>query len=56
MKLYDVYVQEKFYKVMEADNTGSVLAMVADDIKNNLVQDFDNTQNQNIKIVPKEVE
>jgi len=54
MKLYDVYVQEKFYKTVGAENTGKVLSIVSKDIQDNLVPDFDNTQNQNIKIVPKE--
>ena len=53
---YDVYVQEKFYKVIEAKNTGDVLSKVAEDLKNNLVPDFDAAQNQNIRIVKKEVE
>jgi hypothetical protein len=50
---YDVYVQDKFYKVMSGDYTSDILKQVTNDILENLVPNFDPTQNHNIKINPK---
>lgn len=53
MKQFDVFVQNKFYKTMSAVNVGKILPLVANDIKEGLVPGFDNSKNQDIKIVPK---
>ena len=49
---YDVYVQDKFYITLEADNVGSVLAQISIDIKNGKVE-IDNNFSQNIRVEPK---
>lgn len=52
--LFDVYVQDKFYKVIEASNVADVLRAVGQDITNNLVPDFDKDRNHDVKIVPQD--
>jgi hypothetical protein len=52
MKTYQVYVQEKLYKNITGDNIQKVLSQVSQDIKQNLVPDFDSSKPQNIKLVP----
>ena len=49
---YNVYVQETFYKTIEAENTGDVLREVTIDISQGKVA-LDNTISQNIRIEPK---
>lgn len=51
MKQYDVYVQGKFYKTISAKNTGEVLAVVGNDIRNNVVVGVDHNKNHDVKIV-----
>lgn len=50
--LFNVYIQDKFYKTFEAENTGEVLTQVAIDISQGKVE-IDNNFPQNIKIEPK---
>lgn len=52
MKSYKVYVQDKYYKTIENKNAGEILAIIANDIKNNSVPDFDHTKDQNVRIEP----
>jgi hypothetical protein len=49
---YNVYVQDKFYKVIEAQNTGSVLSKVSLDIKNGLVPNLEINIPNNIRVEP----
>lgn len=49
---YDVFVQGKHYKLIEAANTGDALRAVALDIADGLVPDFDAEKNHDIQIVP----
>jgi hypothetical protein len=49
---YDVYVQENFYKTIEAETTGHVLRQVAQDIHDGKVS-VNNDIPQNIRIEPK---
>lgn len=49
---YNVYVQDKFYKVIEAENTGSVLSQVSLDIKNGLLPNLDINIPHNIRVEP----
>lgn len=51
---YDVYVQDTFYKTLEADYTNSALTQVTLDIQNGLVPDYDPDQPAAIKLVPVE--
>ena len=52
--LFDVYVQDTFYKVIEASNVTDVLRIVGTDISNNVVPNFDKTKNHDIRIVPQD--
>ena len=56
MSQFDVFVQDSFYKTISAKNTGEVLSIVARDVKQGLVANFDSSKNQNIKIVLKQPE
>lgn len=49
--LFDVYIQDKFYQTIEANNTGEVLTQVAIDISQGKVEVNPNFP-QNIKIEP----
>ena len=49
---YKVYVQDKFYKIIEAPNTGSVLSQVSLDIKAGKIPDLDISIPQNIRVEP----
>ena len=49
---FDVSVQGKPYKTIEAPNTGVVLSIVAEDIAAGLVPDLDPDADHNIVIVP----
>jgi hypothetical protein len=51
---FDVFVQEVFYKTIEisSNDVSKVISMVGLDIEKGLVPNFDNTKNQNIKIMP----
>ena len=49
---YKVYVQDKFYKIIEAPNTGSVLSQVSLDIKEEKILDLDISVPQNIRVEP----
>ena len=50
---FDVFVQEVFYKTIEisSNDVSKVISMVGLDIEKGLVSSFDNTKNQNIRIV-----
>lgn len=54
---FDVFVQEVFYKTIEisSNDVSKVISMVGLDIEKGLVSNFDNTKNQNIRIVPASV-
>jgi hypothetical protein len=52
MKSYEVNIQEKFYKTITAANIQEVLSQISEDIKQNLVPEFDSTKPQNIRVVP----
>jgi len=52
MAAYDVYVQDKFYKRIEADYTHHALTQVTLDIQDNLVPDYDETQPPRIALRP----
>lgn len=47
---FEVFVQDKFYKSLEAKNTGEALTVVARDIKSGLVPNFDSSKNHEIKL------
>jgi hypothetical protein len=49
---FNVSVQGKPYKTIEALNTGVALSMVAEDITAGLVPDLDPNADQNIVIAP----
>lgn len=49
---FNVSVQGKPYKTMEAPNTGAVLSLIAKDIAAGLVPDFDPNAPHNIVIAP----
>lgn len=49
---FDISVQGKFYKTVEAPNTGSVLALVAGDIAAGRVPDLDTDEPHDISITP----
>ena len=49
---FDVSVQGKPYKTIEAPNTGAVLSIVAEDIAAGRVPDFDPAAPHNIVITP----
>lgn len=49
---FNVSVQGKPYKVIEAPNTGVALVLVSADVRNGLVPDFDPNEDQNIVITP----
>ena len=49
---FNVSVQGKLYKTIEAPNTGVALSMVAEDIAAGLVPDLDPAADHNIAIVP----
>jgi hypothetical protein len=50
MARYDVYVQGKFYKTIEAPYTNNVLTQVTLDLADGLVPDYDETKPQNIEL------
>ena len=50
MVQYQVFIQDQFYKIIEANNTGEVLAIIAKDIQNG-IPSMDYNQSHNIKIV-----
>jgi hypothetical protein len=52
--VFDVYIQENYYKAMEGDNVADVLKQVGQDIVNNAVPNFDHSKNHDVKIVPRE--
>jgi len=52
MKTYNVYVQDKFYKTVEAEFMNEILTKVVEDISNNLVPDYDINLPSSIKIQP----
>jgi hypothetical protein len=52
MTKYNVYVQDKFYKVFEMEFVNDILTQVNEDISNNLVSGYDPNQPSNIKIQP----
>jgi len=47
---FDISVQGKFYKTVEAPNTGAVLNIAAEDIAAGLVPDFDASEPHDISI------
>lgn len=49
---FNVSVQGRPYKTIEAPNTGVALSMVAEDIAAGLVPDLDPNADQNIVITP----
>ena len=49
---FNVAIQGKSYKTIEAPNTGVALAMVAEDIAAGLVPDLDPNSDQDIVITP----
>ena len=49
---YNVYVQNKFYKVMSGEYTSDVLRQVTLDIDAGNVEDFDPAKPHNIRIEP----
>lgn len=49
---HKVYIQDKFYKVIEAENTGSVLSQVSFDIKNGLVPNLEINIPHDIRVEP----
>lgn len=49
---FDVSVQGKPYKTIEAPNTGAVLSIVAEDIAAGRVPDFDPASDHDIVITP----
>lgn len=49
---FDISVQGKFYKTVEAPNTGAVLNIAAEDIAAGVVPDFDHDQPHDIVITP----
>jgi hypothetical protein len=49
---YNVYVQDIFYKIIEADTTGAVLSQVSLDIKNDQIPNIDKNIPQNIRVEP----
>lgn len=49
---FNVYVQDKFYKIMEGKDVGEILVKVGRDIAENKVPDFDPTKNHDVKIEP----
>lgn len=51
MAQFDVYVQEKLYKTITAENTGEVLKIVSNDIAAGIVPDFKPEEAHNIRIV-----
>jgi len=52
--VFDVYVQDTYYKAIEASNVTDVLRIVGIDISNNLVLHFDPAKNHDIRIVPQD--
>lgn len=52
--VFDVYVQDNFYKAMEGSNVAEVLKQVGQDLLNNLIPNFDHTRNHDVRIIPQE--
>lgn len=52
--IFDVYVQDSFYKAIEGSNVADVLKQVGLDIVNNLIPNFDHTKNHDVRIVPQD--
>lgn len=52
--IFNVYVQDNFYKTMEGSNVADILKQVGDDILNHLVPNFDPTKNHDVRIVPQD--
>lgn len=48
---YNVYVQDKFYGIVEADNTGSVLNKISQQISSGEIS-VDHNQPHNIRVEP----
>ena len=51
-RLYNVYVQDNFYKVMSGEYTSDVLRQVTLDINAGNVEGFDPAEPHNIRIEP----
>ena len=49
--LFDVYIQDNYYKVVEASDVTDVLKIVGTDIGNGAVPNFDKTKDHNIRII-----
>ena len=52
--VFDVYVQDNYYKAIEASSVTDVLRIVGTDISNNLIPNFDPAKNHNIRIIPQD--
>lgn len=52
--VFDVYVQDSFYKAIEGNNVADVLKQVGQDIVNNIIPNFDPAKNHDVRIVPQE--
>lgn len=52
--VFDVYVQDSFYKAIEGNSVGDVLKQVGQDIVNNLVPNYDPARNHDVRIVPQD--
>jgi len=50
LKQFNVSVQSKFYKVVEAVHTGAALSLISKDIASGLVPDFDPNKPHDIVI------
>lgn len=50
MSEFEIYVQEKYYKTVTAENTGEALKIVSADIASGVVPGFDPTAAHNIRI------
>jgi hypothetical protein len=52
--VFDVYVQDSFYKAIEGSNVADVLKQVSQDMVNNLIPNFDPAKNHDVRIVPQD--
>ena len=52
--VFDVYIQDNYYKAIEGDNVADILKQVGQDIVNNVIPNFDHSRNHDVKVVPRE--
>lgn len=52
MKEYKIFLQNKYYKNISVDSITKIFVQVSQDIKNNVVPDFDYSQPALVKIIP----